>query len=258
MPRVNYVIISWRMNFLAEGLLASMAPTPSLWVIHTDKTQEQLADFRYPVWFDTRHEIVVEGLATHAFVLDEILVRRKWKAIVDADAVVFLDHDCLFNGDYSLLGQFTNRLVSGVMAGHILSAKGTGDEIKPWCTIPGFAVCPQASWPCSWQEGWPPYDVGQKLASAHHPNARKRMDLFDDWPMTGLLHWGSGYHWMDAPHNNGKWTQEEKQGTSQWYLRLAQTGLWIIGGCDVEKASSYWMLREAVDAMLSKQNESLP
>lgn len=251
MARVHRVIISWRFNCFAEALLAQLRPAPT-WLFHTDKTPAQLAAFKKPGWL--RGEIAVDrGTTLHGALLDVILSERRWPDLLAADVLLFVDHDCVYTVGHSLKTQMGQRLVAGIMAGHVISAR-----TEPWVqntaervflTTPAFAVNPSVKWPDSWcgcevTPGVPGvfYDTGQKIAL--RPDIRSRCDVFE-WPVEGLLHWGSMYdYFMRMPH-----TDKSHRDALDLYRYLAGTGIWRVGDADIDRVHQHPMLGEAFRIM---------
>lgn len=236
------VIISWRFNFFAETLIKHLPPAPT-WLFHVGKNEEQIKNFRSQGWI--KNTVVIRDNMSHGDVLDRILINKMWPDMFCNNAkVLFLDHDFVFMNKPGFNLAIGKRLVSGMVAGYAMSAiKSTwNDPNRLFMTVPGFAVDPEVSWPCSWRTQWDRnMDTGQAIAL--HPDMRGRLDVFD-WHMPEFLHWTSTYtlrhktthsfmdeHWMRMHFAN--------------YCKLVKTGIWEIHQEDIETVMEYPMLANA-------------
>lgn len=242
------IVISWKFNFFAETLLRHMRPS-NTWVFHINKTDKQLAAFDCPSWVSK--SVVIKKQMFHSVVLDCILIRQEWPEIIEHDAVLFVDHDAVIANGRDMDEQIGNRLLAGISSGYAISAMDASywnePDIRLFLTTPMFAVNPKTKWPCSWDPAYNPFlDTGQKIA--FHESMKGKMDIWD-WPVRGLLHWGSHYSWMEASFCRDVWTPEQRRWQTQRYTDLAKTGLWKAKACDVDRLLEFPLLSGALEVM---------
>lgn len=231
---VNYLMISSKWNFLAEGSLRSLPHGIKPYVIHVNKSKERTMKFKasnvQKQWAIDQHQVV------HGDVLDSIWETKAFAHIVECDVLVLLDHDCYFGEPFQVMA---DQIVGAIASGCIIAGgRKCVDRFFP--TNPMFAVKPIRHWPASWApkdhgKSW--FDTGQYIASLL---ARTSIRNFSE-PIF-QYHWGCSYHTQKLRKDSAKMYGY----ISRDYKYLLCCGKWTPSEEELIEMEEYDLLQLAV------------
>lgn len=242
---VNYLMISSKWNFLAEGSLHSLPVGIHPYIIHVNKSHERIMQFKsnnvQKQWFvhapPKKPRWATKMDTSHGSVLDILFESDEFNQIIECDILVFLDHDCYFQESFSEMNQI---MIEAISLGKLIS--GGKSTYQYFRTFPAFAVKPIKGWPSSWvpQCYTRNFDTGQYIASL------LPRELVYAFPcQEPQYHWGSWYCCQDSVK---KKYPDIYKSRRRRYVDILCSGKWTPPEEELNEMHEYHILQPAVKA----------
>lgn len=202
--RINWCVISFKFNFLAEATIKTLPPNPDgdIFLIHCGKEKN------YSDAFNDNGRLAgiffVPGERCHGDNLDGILKYRQYPQVVNCDWLVMIDHDIHINEPESfrrVIRENTSpedlRQYAIIACENNWNIEGTGFK-RHFLTTPLMIINMHHDWESaeSWTytqgQDWY-FDTGQFVAETL---GNERIKCYEPFAGNAMYHFSSAWQWM--------------------------------------------------------------